>query len=165
MARAPSTIEVTETRDIERFRQTLSGGRVAAHGYLVLLGLRPCDTPALLRRLREGLTFEAFEHLARNTALPREALIALVQITARTLSRRKDEGRFRPAESDRLVRATRVFAHAITLFEGDADLARKWFVEPLAALGGASPLAYASTDLGAREVEDLIGRLEHGIPS
>jgi len=165
MAKAPSTVEISETKDIERFRQMLPEGRSASHGYLVLLGLRPCDTPTLLRRVGEGLTYDAFEHLALNTALPREDLIALVQIPARTLSRRKDEGRFRPAESDRLVRATRVFARAIALFEGDAEHARKWFVEPRTALGGASPLVYAATDAGAREVEDLIGRLEHGIPS
>jgi len=33
------------------------------------------------------------------------------------------------------------------------------------ALEGKTPLAYARTELGAREVEDLIGRLEHGVVS
>jgi uncharacterized protein (DUF2384 family) len=30
-------------------------------------------------------------------------------------------------------------------------------------LGGKTPLEYADTEPGAREVEDLLGRLEHGV--
>lgn len=37
--------------------------------------------------------------------------------------------------------------------------------EPHLALGGDSPLALADTELGAREVDDLLGRLEHGVYS
>jgi uncharacterized protein (DUF2384 family) len=31
------------------------------------------------------------------------------------------------------------------------------------ALGGRSPLDFAQTEPGAREVENVIGRLEHGV--
>jgi putative toxin-antitoxin system antitoxin component (TIGR02293 family) len=51
------------------------------------------------------------------------------------------------------------------LFEGDANAARQWLTAPQPALGGSTPGDYAATELGAREVENLIGRLEHGIPS
>jgi putative toxin-antitoxin system antitoxin component (TIGR02293 family) len=71
----------------------------------------------------------------------------------------------RPDESDRLVRAARVFSQAVGLFEGDGNAARQWLTVPQPALGGSTPWEYAATDLGAREVEGLIGRLEHGIPS
>ena len=33
------------------------------------------------------------------------------------------------------------------------------------ALGGATPLGFARTEPGVREVEDLLGRIEYGIPS
>ena len=33
------------------------------------------------------------------------------------------------------------------------------------ALGGEKPLDYSRVDVGAREVVDLIGRIEHGVPS
>jgi uncharacterized protein (DUF2384 family) len=36
---------------------------------------------------------------------------------------------------------------------------------PQIGLGGAVPLAYAETELGAREVEDLLGRIEYGVYS
>jgi putative toxin-antitoxin system antitoxin component (TIGR02293 family) len=41
--------------------------------------------------------------------------------------------------------------------------ARLWFTSPKIALGGKTPLEYADTELGAREVEDLLSRLEHGV--
>jgi uncharacterized protein (DUF2384 family) len=51
------------------------------------------------------------------------------------------------------------------LFEGDGDAARSWLTARQPALGGMAPLEFAGTDVGAGEVESLIGRLEHGIPS
>ena len=61
------------------------------------------------------------------------------------------------------MRASRVFERAVDLFEGDAPAATRWLRTPQAGLGGRKPLELASTDVGAREVEDLIGRLEHGV--
>jgi putative toxin-antitoxin system antitoxin component (TIGR02293 family) len=45
----------------------------------------------------------------------------------------------------------------------DPQLARKWLKEPSWALGDVIPLQYADTELGAQEVEDLLGRIEHGV--
>ena len=65
--------------------------------------------------------------------------------------------------------ATRIPAHtlelAAQLFEGDLTAARRWLAAPQAALAGRTPLDLLSTEAGLREVEALIGRLEHGIPS
>jgi putative toxin-antitoxin system antitoxin component (TIGR02293 family) len=82
-----------------------------------------------------------------------------------TDGRDQPEGRLQPDESDRLVRAARIFAQAVGLFEGDEEAARRWLTSPQPALGGSTPWDYAATEIGAREVENLIGRLEHGIPS
>ena len=35
--------------------------------------------------------------------------------------------------------------------------------KPVKALGMKTPLQYAATESGAREVENLLGRLEHGV--
>ena len=66
-------------------------------------------------------------------------------------------------ESDRLLRVSRVFAMALELFEGDAAAARRWFYTPAKALGGEKPITFARTELGTREVEALIDRLEQGV--
>ena len=80
-------------------------------------------------------------------------------------SRRKSKGKFTPEESERLLRLGTVFEQAVELFEGDRAAALRWLTAPRKALEGKTPLAYARTELGAREVEDLIGRLEHGVVS
>ena len=66
-------------------------------------------------------------------------------------------------ESERLLRLALVFEKAVELFEGNADAARDWLKAPNKALAGESPLTIVETEIGAREVEDLIGRLEHGV--
>jgi putative toxin-antitoxin system antitoxin component (TIGR02293 family) len=135
------------------------------HRYVALLGLRTFDTATLLERIGQGLSFSALERFVRATALPKDLATSAIQLTPRTLSRRKAEGRLHPDESDRLLRIARIFARALVLFEGDADSARRWLISAQPALGGATPLEYAATDVGSREVEALIGRLEHGVPS
>jgi len=94
-----------------------------------------------------------------------DRLLKFVDISRRTLLRRKSEGRFSPDESDRLLRAARVVARALALFDGDRDAALEWLNEPQPALGGAVPLDMARTEIGAREVETLTYRLEHGVYS
>lgn len=59
----------------------------------------------------------------------------------------------------------RVIARAIELFEGDRAAARIWLTTHHRALGDHTPLEFAKTDVGAIEIENLIGRLEHGIPT
>lgn len=135
------------------------------HGYLSLLGLRSYDTAALLKRLDEGLSYAAFERLKRRLKVSSQELADAALITRRTLARRKKAGRMQPDESDRLVRLARVFSRAIELFEGDSEAARAWMMRPNRAFGGESPLEVSKTGVGAREVENLIGRIEHGVIS
>lgn len=144
-------------------REVLDAGTFGANSYAVLLGLDNVDTPQLLRSIERGLPYSAFERLAANTLLAQAAVLSLVDIPLRTLTRRKAEGRFRPDESDRLLRASRIFARALSVFEGDREAAKRWLSQPRKALGGQTPLTVARTELGALEVERLIGRLEHGV--
>ena len=147
----------------ERFRRSLATGIADTNAYLMLLGLDVVDSGQLLRSVERGLPYAAFERLVANTSLPSDDALVLVNIPRRTLTRRKREGRFREDESDRLLRASRIVARALGLFEGDRDAATHWLSEPQKALGGESPLVIARTEVGALEVERLIGRLEHGV--
>jgi len=157
--------EVKTTRDIAAYRARIRSGRPTSYYYVSLLGLKIHNPLELVESIRKGLSFEALERFQRNLALSMKDLAEVIQIRTRTLNRRKEEGRLQPDESDRLVRASRVFGKALELFEGDVQAARRWLAAPQKALGGERPLAAAGTDVGAREVENLIGRLEHGIPS
>jgi putative toxin-antitoxin system antitoxin component (TIGR02293 family) len=151
------------TRDLDRFRHYLRRGAPGPYAYVVLLGLNAFDPPDLVTAVRKGFSYRTFERFRRNTALPVERVLALINIPRRTMTRRKRERRFHPDESDRLLRASRMFGRALALFEGDRDAANEWLTTPQPGLGGSPPLDLATSEVGALEVERLIGRLEHGV--
>jgi putative toxin-antitoxin system antitoxin component (TIGR02293 family) len=151
------------TKDVERFRQYLRRGAPGPHAHVVLLGLETFDPLDLLRAVKKGFSYRSFERFRRNTSLSFERVTDLIDIPRRTMTRRKHEGRFLPTESDRLLRASRLFGRTLELFEGNRDAATEWLTTAQPGLGGAVPLDLAKNEVGAREVERLIGRLEHGV--
>ena len=151
--------------DLNEIRSRISSGHTEGHYYVALLGLRSYEPLAVYRHVRKGLAYSSFVRFQRNTSLPARAIADLIQIPTRTLTRRKGEGKLAPEESDRLVRASRIFGRAMELFEGDTEAARAWLTAAQPALGGLAPLELARTDVGANAVEGLVGRLEYGIPS
>lgn len=166
MSKTAERKQTTVSPDVEAFRERLRQRPPSAGNYyLVLLGLKEQEPLDLSQKIQIGFHFRVLERFQRNADLPTGELVDLLQIGLRTLRRRKEEGRLQPDESDRLVRAARIFGRAIELFEGDLSGARSWLEASQPALGGATPFQVARTEVGAREVENLIGRLEHGIPT
>src|SRR2546428_2127751 len=118
MPRSATAIKSEESiRDLEEFRQFLRQGAPSPHAYVVLLGLHSYDLPDLLRAVRKGLPYKAFERFVRNLSLSPEEAMTFVDIPRRTAHRRKREGQLQPDESDRLRRSSRVFARALDLLE------------------------------------------------
>lgn len=156
-------MERARPSDVESYWDAARTGHATTYLYASLLGLKDLDPLEIVKRIREGLTFRSLERFQENTRFSTEELADLVSIPARTLQRRKVRGRLDPEESDRLLRVARVFAKALELFEGDAEAARHWFHTPALALGDERPIHLARTELGSREVEALIDRLEHGV--
>jgi putative toxin-antitoxin system antitoxin component (TIGR02293 family) len=118
----------------------------------------------LIQRIQKGLRFSELKTLQDTLDLPFEKLAAKLCISRSTLQRRKTAGRLSPDESDKVVRFSRLLRHATTVF-GDVERARAWLKHPQFGLGGAVPLDYASTETGAREVENLLGRIDYGVYS
>jgi putative toxin-antitoxin system antitoxin component (TIGR02293 family) len=58
----------------------------------------------------------------------------------------------------------RLLSLAVVTLES-VENARAWLASPQVGLGGAIPSEMARTEDGAREVEDLLGRIEHGVYS
>ena len=127
------------------------------------LGLTATRTDDLVDQIDRGLPFKALESLAALSGLSVILIASALRIPERTLARRKATGRLAPDESERLLRVSTVFEQAVKLFEGDVAGAVAWLTGPRKALGHQTPLAYSRTELGAREVENLIGRLENGV--
>jgi len=128
-----------------------------------LLGLTTTNELTLADKVESGFDFRAFVRFQQVIKLPARQLADLLSIPDRTLSRRKSEGRLHPDESDRLLRLARVVDLALDLFEGDKKAAQSWLMLSNDALGGKTPIELSRTEVGAREVESLIHRLEHGV--
>lgn len=118
----------------------------------------------MIRQIQQGLRFRELEALQNNIEMPLEQLAGKLAISRSTLQRRKVTGRLSPDESDKVLRFSRLLGQAAELF-GDIGRARAWLKHPQHGLGGAVPLDYAETEIGAREVENLLGRMKHGVYS
>jgi putative toxin-antitoxin system antitoxin component (TIGR02293 family) len=128
-----------------------------------ILGIPASDSSTLIRQVRKGLPFETLERLQQAYSLSTNEIVTLVQIPTRTMTRRKESGRLKAGESDRVLRAARLMHQAAALFNNDPGAAKTWMTTPQRGLGGAVPLELAGTEIGAREVEDALGRIEDGI--
>lgn len=134
-------------------------------GYVVLLGLDYFDLPSILKAIETGFPWKTFERFVKNIGLPAERVADVIGIPRRTLARRKIEERLKPDESDRLLRLARVLGSALDLFDGDREAATLWLTDVNIALGGVAPLEFARTEVGAGEVDNLVGQIQHGIIS
>lgn len=128
-----------------------------------ILGIPASDASTLIRRVRQGFPFATVERLQQAFALSTDELTILVQIPTRTMTRRKVSGRLKADESDRVLRAVRLMHRAAVLFNNDPAAAKAWMTTPQRGLGGVVPLDLAATEVGAREVEDALGRIEDGV--
>ncbi len=119
----------------------------------------PADVVALIRK---GLPMGEFHALAEWLGVTEEELAPLLGISRATLHRRKKAGHLEMPESERLVRFARLLRRATEVFSKE-EAARDWLKAPAVAFSGESPLSFADTEIGAREVEYLLGRIEHGV--
>jgi putative toxin-antitoxin system antitoxin component (TIGR02293 family) len=127
------------------------------------LGLPALETDALIRKLQTGLSFKALQSFSSESSIPISEIGDTLQVPERTLARRRVAGRLSSEESEKLLRLSNIFEQAVGLFEGDVKAAVAWLRSPKRALAYNAPLAYARTEIGARQVEDLIGRSEQGV--
>ncbi len=119
----------------------------------------------LAQLIRKGLPAASVRALAQKLHVANSVLSRKLGIPQRTLTRRLSQGDLlTSAESDRTVRMARVYADAVEMI-GDQRKAIEWLGTPNRALGGERPLDQLDTDMGARMVEDILGRIAYGVYS
>lgn len=120
------------------------------------------DHLTMLTNVRKGLTFNSIVMLAKALDVPIKEMAALLSISATTLARRKKDRQLKADESDRVVRLARLKDAAVDMM-GDDRKAIEWLKTPSVILLGECPLVHANTEIGARAVEDMIVRIQHGV--
>jgi putative toxin-antitoxin system antitoxin component (TIGR02293 family) len=114
----------------------------------------------LREAIRDGFPHAVLEELMRASGLTLKELADALDLSSRSLQRRR-HGRLARFESDRLYRLARLLALARENL-GDAARASRWLKRANHALGGVAPIAAIDTELGARQVENLLGRIAYG---
>jgi putative toxin-antitoxin system antitoxin component (TIGR02293 family) len=110
-----------------------------------------------------GLPAAILRSLAEAFGLQTSGIAPIVNISEKTILRRvAARGKLKPDESERVARLMRVYVRAVDVLE-DEKRARAWLAKPLRVLGGKTPLSLMASEQGAREVEQVLGRLENGI--
>lgn len=108
-----------------------------------------------------GLPLAALETLIRGIA-PGDEGLRFAFVPRPTLARRQHTQRLSPEESARVARVARVFDMAREAWGSDAE-ARDFLRRRHPMLDDRTPLEVSlATDLGARLVEKILGRLIHG---
>jgi len=111
--------------------------------------------------IREGFPQKVIEEVIQSAGITLQELATALDLSPRSLQRRRREGRLARFESDRLYRLARIVALA-KHYLGDDQVATRWLKRPNRALGGQVPLALIDTEPGARAVENVLGRIAYG---
>jgi putative toxin-antitoxin system antitoxin component (TIGR02293 family) len=113
-------------------------------------------------RIKRGLPYSSLESVSERLHLSVPEAANVLHMPSRTLARRKQAGRLAADESDRLYRLAHVVAFASNVLGSDQKAA-SWLRRPNRALENERPIDLLDTDVGARQVEDILGRIAHGV--
>ena len=113
------------------------------------------------RAVAAGLPKAALDALVAHVADPGESRRLKYRIVPKATYLRHDH--LNAAHSQRTERLARVFALAEAIWR-DRDEARRFMKTPHPELDGRPPLEVAMTEIGARQVEEVIERGLHGLP-
>lgn len=125
------------------------------------LGRRLASDRDVREAIRDGFPPAVVKELIRSSGLTLNELAAALDLSTRSLQRRRRTGRLARYESDRLYRLARIVAIAAE-YLGDRDRAIRWLKRPNHALGGIAPISAVDTEAGARQVENVLGRVAYG---
>jgi putative toxin-antitoxin system antitoxin component (TIGR02293 family) len=126
-----------------------------------VLGRNLSSSGDLREAIREGFPPAVVEELMQSSGLTLKELAEALDLSPRSLQRRRRSGRLARFESDRLYRLARIVALAQQSL-GNRETASRWLKRSNRALGGIPPIAAIDTEPGARQVEDVLGRIAYG---
>ena len=141
--------------DVLKVAQALGGPKILRKNVFTVADLE--------RAVGNGLPFAALKHVVRHFPERQKTRVQQIVVPRSTLQRREEEGKLRPAESERLERIARLGTLAEQVWESP-DEAQRFLTTPHPMLGNEAPIDLAASDLGTRRVETLLWKLEHSLP-
>ena len=157
---ATQKTDVTSNVDEKSFEIRTGGSSIAAKSFVPNKSSDGASHFGSYKSVKTGIP-SALARSLDTSGLTRDDIRQI--IPDRTLDRRIADGdNLTIEEADGIARLLRVVAMARRVFEYDT-LADEWLRSANPALDGLIPIQMARTDLGGREVEAVLGRIEHGV--
>ncbi len=112
--------------------------------------------------LRQGLPVSVLGNVRENWGFTIVELASSLSIPKSTLMRMLERhNRMAHGDSDRVYRLASILALAEEAI-GDREKAQRWLRQPNLVLGNQTPLHVLETEIGARRVEQVLGRIAYG---
>ena len=122
------------------------------------------DPAAKYHKAIVGISKSDFLAIVANTGMNLTEFSSLLPVSKRTIEKIKDKDLLNPTVSDRVLQIASLYQHGAIVFE-DAHSFKEWLSLPLIALGGKKPIDFINNDSGISMINDLLGRIEHGVYS
>jgi putative toxin-antitoxin system antitoxin component (TIGR02293 family) len=126
------------------------------------IGAKVRSESEMERLLREGLPASVLGNFRANWGFTVMELAGSLAIPRSTLMRMLERrSRMAPGDSDRVYRLASILALA-EIAIGDRKKAQLWLRQANQVLGNQTPLRALETEIGARRVEQILGRIAYG---
>lgn len=119
----------------------------------------------LVASSRQGLLRSEVDTVAAMVGLTDKEMAYALNMTPRNLHRLRDDQRFGVDVSERLLLLKNLLEHALDTFEGRKPTILTWLRTPIRELANQPPLQLLDTVTGFGLVDDVLGRLDYGLPA
>ena len=126
------------------------------------LGMRATNEADVIEKLREGFPTGAIRRVETQLDLSHATLATLLDLPIRSFARRIKEPKLSRHMSEVLYRIARIYQRAVATLDDD-EKAVRWLQKPNRSLGNVVPFDILDTEVGARQVEDALGRIAYGV--
>ena len=120
---------------------------------------------SVVRSSRQGVLRSEVDTVAALVGLTDKEMAYALNMTPRNLHRLKDDQRFGTDASERLLLLKNLLLHALDTFEGRKSTVLQWLRTPIRELANQTPLQLLDTVTGFGLVDDVLGRLDYGLPA
>jgi len=128
-----------------------------------VLGQTVKDSLAMSNLIIQGLPVKAAMVLKQRLNIPVESYFAAIGISKKQFERYTEDDHLPIKIGDQVFRLAKIYKLAMEVFEDNSTSAITWLREPQPGLSNEPPLSLLRTEVGAREVEELLYRIEYGM--
>jgi len=113
----------------------------------------------------EGITKQSLETLINYLGISKKAFSEnILDASVKTLERKKSTDKLGKHTSSLAIEIAKVVEHAMDVFENEEKV-KGWLNSPVRALNYAKPIDLFYLPTGLKMVDNILGRIEHGVYS